>query len=231
MEFLKLKAEQRDEIGKHASKKNRQEGYVPGVIYGAKRDTSHILLPELIVTNLLRKAGEHSLIQLEVEGEEPQLSLIAEVQHHPVTDRILHIDFKAIERGQVIEVPVPIEFLGEAKGATGEGLFMANVYQINIKATPANIPDSIKIDITELTEDEAIHVRDIEVEKYIEIVDDPDLTVASIIRPKAILEVVEEEEELLEVEGEEEGVPAEGEETEGEEAAEEGAEKAPKEEA
>jgi len=209
MEILTLKAQSRGDVGKVATKKNRAEDLIPGVLYGGDREASHILLPELLVTNLLRVAGEHSLIQLEVEGEKPQLSLIAEVQHHPVSDRILHIDFKAIKRGQLIEVPVPIEFVGEAIGTAGGGMFMANVYQINVRATPDNIPSSIKIDITGLTEDQALHISDIEVGEKVEITDDPELTVASIIRPKAEIEV--EEEEGLEIEGLEEGEVAEGE--------------------
>ncbi len=217
MEILTLKAQDRVDKGKGASKIDRANDLIPGVLYGANLETSHIVLPELIVTNLIRTAGEHSLIQLEIEDRKPQLSLIAEVQHHPVTDRILHIDFKAIEKGQVIEVPVPLEFVGEAVGASAEGLFMANVHQITVKATPTDMPPSIQVDITELTEDKAIHVRDIIVPEDVEIVDDPDLTVASIIKPKAIIEVEEEvEEEELEVEGVEEGEAVEGEEAEGE---------------
>lgn len=199
MEILTLKAQSRGDVGKIATKKNRAEDMIPCVLYGGERETTHILLPELTVTNLMRTAGEHSLIQLEVEGETPQLSLIAEVQHHPVTDRILHIDFKAIKRGQLIDVPVPIEFVGEAKGTAGGGSFMANIYQINVRATPDNIPSSIQIDITEMTEDQALHISDIEVGENIEITDDPELTVASIIRPRAEIEV--EEEEGIEIEG------------------------------
>ncbi len=199
MEILTLKAQSRGDVGKVATKKNRVEEMIPCVLYGGERETTHILLPELIVTNLMRTAGEHSLIQLEVEGAPPQLSLIAEVQHHPVTDRILHIDFKAIKRGQLIDVPVPIEFIGEAKGTAGGGSFMANIYQINVRATPDNIPSSIQIDITEMTEDQALHISDVEVGENIEIIDDPDLTVASIVKPQAILEP--EEEEGIEVEG------------------------------
>lgn len=217
MEILTLKAQNRADIGKGASKTDRANDLVPGVLYGTNIETTHIVLPELIVTNLIRTAGEHSLIQLEIEDGKPQLSLIAEVQHHPVTDRILHIDFKAIEKGQIIEVPVPLEFIGEAVEASADGLFMANVHEITVKATPTNMPSSIQVDITELTEDKAIHVRDIIIPEDVEIVEDPDLTVASIIKPKAIIEVEEEvEEEEPEVEGVEEGEAVEGEETEDE---------------
>jgi large subunit ribosomal protein L25 len=188
MEILTLKAQKREQVGKGASKNYRSEELVPGVLYGAEREAIHVLLPERILTNMLKTSGEHSLIQLEIEGEKPQLSVVAEVQHHPVNDRILHIDFKAVKRGQLIELPVPIEFVGESKGVAEGGLFMANVHQVNVRATPMNIPTSIEVDITDLTDEKALHIRDILVGENVEIIDDPDMSVAVILKPKTHVE-------------------------------------------
>jgi len=212
MEIPSLKTRNRENLGKGASKQYRAKELVPSVIYGSEQDTIHILVPELEITNILRSSGEHTLIQVEIDTDEPILTLVSEVQHHPVTDRILHIDFKTVKRGQLIEVPVPIEFVGEAKGAQEGGMFMASVHELTIRAIPMNIPSHITVDITELEEDSAMHISDIVVDEGIEIVDDPDMTVASIIQPRIVVEEVEEEEEL-DVEGLEEGETPEGKET------------------
>lgn len=193
MEILTLKAQKREQVGKSASKQSRSEELIPGVLYGAEREATHVLLPERILTNMLKASGEHSLIQLEIEGEASQLCVMAEVQHHPVNDRILHIDFKSVKRGQLIELPVALVFVGEAKGVAEGGLFMANVHQLTVRATPMNIPSSIQVDISDLTDANALHVRDIIVGENVEIVDDPDMAVAVILKPKTHAEAEEGE--------------------------------------
>ncbi len=208
MEILQLKVEERDNFGKGPSKRIRLEGLVPGVIYGREMQPRHVLVSEHEISTLVRRTGEHSLVEVTIGSDKPELAIFADIQHHPVTDRILHIDFKTIKRGQAIEVPVDIEFVGEAVGAKEGGMFMANLYQLTIKAVPMKIPSSIVVDITELDLEHAMHVSDVVVGEDMEIMDDPDLTIASIVMPRIVIEEEVEEEEVPE-EGAEEGAEEE----------------------
>ncbi len=209
MQILRLKAKPREELGKDSAKKLRIEGLVPGVVYGGGDKPQHIILDEHDLRLILAKAGEHSLVEVGIGRKSPILALIAEAQHHPVTDRFLHVDFKIVPRDKPVEVPVSIEFVGESIGVHEGGIFMPRLHELNVRAKPEEVPDKIEVDISELDFDRAIHIEDIAVSEGIEILDEPKQTVATVVRPRIVVEEVEEVVEEVE-EGVE--VPAEGEE-------------------
>ncbi|HHS50093.1 MAG TPA: 50S ribosomal protein L25 [candidate division Zixibacteria bacterium] len=216
MKILTLKANRREEVGKGESRRMRYTGAVPGVLYGRNLEPTFLKFNEHDLKQFLQKSGEHGMFQLQVEENKPVLTVLAEVQHHPVTDKILHIDFKQIPTDQPVELKVPLEFVGDSPGVQGGGLFMPRLYELDIKAMPDNVPDSIRVDISGLDFDNVIHISDVEVPEDIEVLHEDSQTVATVIKPRGL----GAEEEGEEVEGEE----VEGEEAEGEGEAEESAE-------
>ena len=218
-----LNALPREGLGKKDSRKSRAEGLIPGVVYGPRMKPNHLTIDVREFREFMKHTGEQAMARLKIGGGEPFLTVINEIQHHPVTDRILHIDFKQIPEDEPVEIAVPLHFFGESPGVHEGGLFMSNLHQVILKALPKDIPETIEVDISELDFDNAYHIEDLNIPGNVEILHDKDETVATVIMPREI-EVEEEEEEVL-LEGVE-GELLEGEEAEGEEgeASEEGEE-------
>ncbi|MCD6502389.1 50S ribosomal protein L25 [bacterium] len=208
MEIFTLKIDERKgDIGKKGVKRIRSEGRVPGVIYGAGIDPEYLEINEHDLSVFLNRVGEHAIIELEI-GEEASktLSVLADIQHHPVTDRILHVDFKRISRDKPIETMVPIEYVGTSVGVHAGGLFMPRLHELEIRAMLDDVPDKIEVDITDLDFDTAIHAKDLVVGEGIELLCEPEQTVATVVKPRGI--EVEEKEEVEEAVEEEEAAEA-----------------------
>jgi large subunit ribosomal protein L25 len=212
MTELVLKAEAREGLGKEANKKLRKLGTIPAVLY-QKQEAQSIQVNMLEFAHILR-AGEQ-LIELSVNGKKKK-ALIKDVQYHPVTENILHIDFQAVSMSEVIQLSVPLNFIGTPEGIKEGGMFDVHMHELEIKCKASDIPHQLDVEVEALNIGDSLHVADLNFGD-LEIVSSPDQLVATVAVPK-----VYEEPEAEEVEGEgEEG--EEGEEsTEGaEEASEE----------
>lgn len=210
---LILMAEPREIHGKKV-KRLRREGLVPGVVYGPVIDeTISVSVNEREFRKFFMAHGHSTIFTLKWDGGS-QPVLIREVQREPVRQDMLHVDFFAPNMNVTLRQSVPVA-LQHAADIDGGGVLQHVLNEIEVEALPANLPSEIAVDISGLTSvGDSLHVRDIVAPENVQIVSDPDATVASVI-----LQVVEVEEP---VEGEE---AAEGEEaTEGEEAAEGGEE-------
>jgi len=211
MEIKSFNAQKRKGVGKSAVRHLRQNGEVPGVVYGEGEDPLNLKVNEHDLRGFLGTSGESTLVELIVENDEPILALVEEIQHHPVTDRILHVDFKLIPRDKPVEISVPIELIGVSPGVKEGGLLEQTMRELNIKCKPTDAPENVVIDISELDFDNAIHVNEIEIPEDVEILDDMERTVVTVIVPK-MLEVEEEApvaEEMVTEEGVVEGVGGE----------------------
>lgn len=207
----------------------RNEGILPGVIYGYETDNLPIQMDSVEFDKIYREAGESTLIKLDVEKEDRVDShtvLIQETQEHPVTDEFTHVDFYQPNLKEKVEVEIPLEFTGQSSAVKDQdGTLVRNFSEITIEALPDKLIHNIEIDISVLeTFDDVIKVKDLEVPEGVEILEDEEAVVALVSRPQDIDEELEEpvEEDLegVEVVGEEEG--EEEEETEeGEEVEEE----------
>ena len=223
MEKISLKSHIRERTGKKSGRRIRREGKVPGILYGHKQEPLPLVMDEHDIWEILHNAStENLIIQLDIEGVDlsDEITLVKEVQQHPVTGEILHIDLLRVYTDEKIDVNVQIQTTGEPRGVKEEGgiLYQA-VRRILINSKAADIPAFITIDVSDLGIGDSIHISDIvkEYEQF-DFVYDSDRTIAHVSAPKE-LELPEEEIEE-ELEGEE--IP-EGEEAE-EEGEEEGAE-------
>lgn len=194
---MKLEAQRRD--GGTAARL-RTEGMLPGVIYN--RDTNVTIAVDLkTFDRVFRETGTSSLIDLDVDGETHQV-LVREVQMDKRKRVPLHIDFYAITAGQVVEVYVPIEFLGTPEGAKEGGQVDVQRREVHISILPSLIPNHIEVDITELDMGDSLHISDVVdlLPPEAEILDELDRTIIAVLAPRAEIEEEVEEVEVLEPE-------------------------------
>jgi large subunit ribosomal protein L25 len=198
---VKLKAQKRTLVGRNAVKKIKEEGLVPGVIYGSQEEPMTLQIGARDLTTVLAHAsGEHVLVELEiVDGSQSthRLALIQEVQHHPLKRALVHVDFHAVSATEKITSEVPIEAVGEALGVrTFGGLLEYSLRSLEVECYPQDLPDIVRIDVSNLNIGESLHVRDIQLPAGVEAITDDDLTVVSVVASRVGEEVTEPTEVL-----------------------------------
>lgn len=166
MAEITLKASTGRELGSGPSKRIRAEGNVPGVVYGLDADPIPVTVEWRPLRDALTtEAGLNALIDLDVDGD-VSLTVVKELQRHPIKGNVLHIDFLRVSADAEITVEVPIVLEGEAKGVTSEGGTVDHLlFALAINAKPADIPNELIVDISELTLGGSIHVSDIALPK------------------------------------------------------------------
>jgi large subunit ribosomal protein L25 len=209
-----LAAEPRTIIGKQV-RALRRKGIVPVVLYGHKREPLALQVEDKALRKMLKTAGGHRIITLQINGES-HVSLARDVQQHAVTRAILHADFQEVVMSEKITLSVPLHFEGESPAVkAGLGLLIRSRESVQIEALPADIVDFIAVDISQLANaGQAVHVSDLKVSDKVRIVTDSAETIALIVATKEeVLTEVVAEEISAEVEViKKEKVPAEGEE-------------------
>lgn len=220
-----LKASLREETGKGAARRMRREGRIPAVVYGRGEETRPLTLNAHEFEMLVKHHSlDTTLLDLEIEGTgkkkaETVRTLVVEVQSHPYKPEVLHVDFQQIHAGERVTVEVPIDLVGTAEGVREGGVLQHVMHVVELECAVEQIPESFKVDVSALEIGESVHISDLEVPEGVELLVDPERTIATVAAP-TILELPEEEEEALEPElvGE---MAEELEEAEGVEAAEE----------
>jgi large subunit ribosomal protein L25 len=193
---VKLKAEKRTVVGRNAIKKIKAQGLVPGVIYGSQGEPIALQVEGRALTNVLAHAlSEHVLVELEIaDGSQStnRLALIQEVQHHPLRPELLHVDFHAVSATEKITSEVPIEAVGDALGVrTFGGLLEHSLRTLEVECFPQDLPEIVRIDVSNLNIGESLHVRDIPLPSGVESLTPSDLTVVSVVASRVGEEVTE----------------------------------------
>jgi large subunit ribosomal protein L25 len=193
---VKLKAEKRTVVGRNAIKKIKAQGLVPGVIYGSQGEPIALQVEARALTNVLAHAlSEHVLVELEIaDGSQStnRLALIQEVQHHPLRPELLHVDFHAVSATEKITSEVPIEAVGDALGVrTFGGLLEHSLRTLEVECFPQDLPEIVRIDVSNLNIGESLHVRDIPLPSGVESLTPADLTVVSVVASRVGEEVTE----------------------------------------
>lgn len=220
MDQVKLSCAARSDRGSAAARRMRRTGAVPAVLYGQGADPVTVTVDgRELHAALHTDAGANALIDLQL-GDKNQLTVVREVQRHPVRGGITHLDFVRISLTEKIEAEVLLEAQGVPTGVREDGGVLETVNNsVMIEALPTDIPGSIAIDISGLHIGESLSISDLPALAGIEYLADPETTLYTVQAPRI------EEEVVPEVELDEEGVPIEP--VEGEEAVEgEGAEAA-----
>lgn len=197
---LTLRAQAGRELGSRASRRLRREGRVPAVVYG--QDMEPVLVDvdhRELMAALVTEAGLNALIAVDVDGGETYTTLPREVQRHPYKPFITHLDFVKIDLTEKTEAEVAIDFVGESVGVrTGGGIISTIKTTVLIEALPTEIPNSIEIDVSDLDVGDSLKVSELTMPAGVELVDDPDDTLAIVTLPAAEVAAEVEEVELLE---------------------------------
>lgn len=219
MEKLEITCSIREAAGKGVARKLRQDGKIPGVLYGGDRVVALTLDPKDVLIVLGSDAGENAILQLNLSGEKTKdrKVILRELQYDSLQRRLLHVDFYEVAMDEELEVRVPVEMTGVPVGVEQEGGVLTQLlYELHIKCLPDRIPDRVSIDVSELAIGDARHVSDLAVPTGISILEDTETAVVNVSAPRVEVEVEEEVEEAVEVEAVEGEEPAAEKELEGE---------------
>ena len=228
MSEVTLVAESGRTIGTRPSGRVRGEGRIPAVVYGHGIDPVSVSINRRDLRAALHtEAGSNALINLEV-GSDRHLTIVKDLQRHPVRNEVIHVDFLVVDRLQIVTVDAPIVLTGESQAVkAATGTIDQHLYTLAVKSTPANIPNEISVDISEMDIGDAIRVGDLRLPSGVTTDVDPEDAIATAQVTRATIEAVELEADAAEAGAEgAEGETAEGEAGETAEAAEGGAEAA-----
>ncbi|MGI9547988.1 MAG: 50S ribosomal protein L25/general stress protein Ctc [Flavobacteriaceae bacterium] len=213
MKSITIKGSERESVGKKATKALRNAGKVPCVVYGGDKPL-HFSAEELAFRNLVYTPNAHTVV-VDLESGTKVKAVMQDIQFHPVTDKIIHIDFYQLFEDKAVTMEIPVRLEGNSPGVRNGGRLLFRKRTLTIKALPDDLPDFFKIDISELMIGDNITVESLLSDEFTIL--HPETTVVVQVKTARAAIVVEEEEE----EGEE------GELAEGEEAATEGGEATP----
>src|SRR5881628_647102 len=231
MKSVALKAFPRTLAKRAGVKKLRASGRVPAVIYGRRTNPENLEIGLNEIEDLIHHSvSETILVDLAVAGGSRglRLALVQEVQHHPLSGKVLHVDFHEVAENEKVTVTVPVETVGEAAGVkTGGGVLEHVLFKIKVRALPRDLPELITVDVSHLNIGQAVHLGEIKAPERVEFIGDKQIPVIAVAAPRT------EEEEAAEAAEAAAAAPGEvemiKEKKEGEEAAPvaKGAEKAP----
>ena len=193
--YYKLEIKDRNLTRTKGAKTIRRSGLIPGVLYYAGEANVNISVDKLKLYHALH-SGQH-IFEVE-QGGDTQFTMIKELQYHPVTDEVMHIDLMRVRRSEKITISVPLVLIGEPLGVTEGGVLSQSMTQIEISCFPTDVPDQIELNIEDLEMNSAKSVADISIDNEdVEILSAEDLNIVSVHPPAA-----EEEPEVEEPEGE-----------------------------
>ncbi len=205
MEEIALNVEERDGRGKGPARRLRQGGKIPGVFYGPKRGATPLAIDGKEFTSHVSNLEGSHLIRFRspVADLQQKVALVREVQAHPVSGAIIHVDFYEVDLTQRLQVSVPLHFVGKAIGTTEGGILQPIIREIEVECLPTDIPQFIEIDVSGLAIHDAIHLADLEMPPNVTAVFESNEAVVSVLPP-----TVEEVKAAEPVEGAVEGVVA-----------------------
>src|SRR5258708_23326667 len=151
MQRIPLKAQEREVLGKKV-KKLREDGLVPGHVFGNKVETEHVALKTKEFMAVLHQAGETGLIDLRIGEEKVRPVMIKGTQYDVRSGKLLHVDFYQVNLSQKVQVPVPIEIIGEESELVhlGEAVILQTLNEVQVEALPTDLIEKIEVDITSL---------------------------------------------------------------------------------
>ncbi|MBI3876428.1 MAG: 50S ribosomal protein L25 [Verrucomicrobia bacterium] len=186
MKSVPLSASLRTATRHTAVKKLRATGRVPAVIYGRQVQPQTLEINgEEFNTLLHHSASENVLVDLAVAGDaRPQrLALVQEVQHHPISRRVLHVDFHEVKADEMVTLHVPVETTGESVGVKNGGILEHVLFKLKVRALPKDLPEALLVDVTNLDIGKIIHLGEIPQPPNVEILGDKHVPVIAVVAP------------------------------------------------
>jgi len=195
-----LKATKRNDLRKSATKQIRLDGDVPSVVYGKDNEPKAISVNNIELVKTVRDEGRNAIISLDVENDTPVDVMLHEYQTDPLKDELIHADFYVVNLEEKMDVSVPLTLDGEPVGAKDDGVLQQPLYELQVRAKPADIPEVITVDVTQMNIGDTMTVEDLPKADLYEITEEPDTAVATIVPPDTMDDIEEEADEDAEPE-------------------------------
>ena len=201
MDVAQLDAQPRQVLGKKVNRLRRQ-GLTPVHLYGKGTDPLSLQMDTQALQRVLVQVGRTSPVTVRVNGTD-HFAFVRELQRHPVTGQLLHVDFLQVPLTERLRSAVPIHLLGEAPAVRMQGgSLLQTLHQLEVESLPAEVPSSVELDVSPLDDfEKAIHVSDIDLGPSVTVLTDPETVVARVQPPRA-------EEKVEKVAAPEEGAAA-----------------------
>jgi large subunit ribosomal protein L25 len=183
-----LEATARDTFGKNEARRTRRDGRVPAVLYGGdgKGATPIAVPPKALLKILHSDSGQNTLISLKLAGAGDTRVLVKDFQIDPVTHAVLHADFYRVAMDRLLQVTIPVTVHGEPKGVKQQGGILEFIRrEIVIECLPADIPEHVDVDVSELMLHQGVRVRDLSVNPKWKAVTEGEAMLVHVIMPKA----------------------------------------------
>jgi len=179
---ITVRAQQREGRGKNDARRARRDGLVPVTVYGGSGETVAAVASLRELAAILRSdSGRNTIFTLDIEGLGPSEVMFHERQIDPIRGRLIHADFRRLVVGEKIEVTVPLHLVGDPVGVReNQGYLEQVVRQIDVRCDPRDIPEAITVDVSHLDVHESLHVSDLPVDEKVEILEAPDMVIATI---------------------------------------------------
>jgi len=206
MKQVSLSGSPRENVGKKDAKKHRKEGNVPCVMYGGKEQI-HFVASDKAFRKLIF-TPEVYIVNLDIAGKTYN-TVIQEVQFHPVTDNILHVDFLEIQPEKPVSIGVPVKIIGTAPGVLKGGKLILKSRKLKIQALMQNLPDEITVSIDPLDIGDSVKVKDLAIEN-LTFMDSPNTVIVGVRTARVLVEETPAEGVVVEGAAVEGAEPAEG---------------------
>jgi len=199
MERYEVEVAVREETGKGAARRLREQGKIPGVVYGKNREPQSLIVDPHDIANKVNSNAIFDLKIMEDEDgsaeKEAEVTMIKDFQKDVIKGNIIHVDFQQISMDETITIDVPLNLVGESFGVKEGGVMQQLMREVSIEVLPSDIPEELDLDVSELDVGDSLQVGDLEVDEGIKLVDALDEVIVTIVTPS---EEIEEEEELEE---------------------------------
>ena len=214
--YYKLDVLNRTELRSKSVRALRKKGFIPGVLYYAGEENVNISIEKSVLFHAMQ-SGQR-IFEVDQEGDS-QYTMIKQLQYHPVTEEVIHIDLYGVRMDQAVNIKVVIELMGDAKGVKDDGgILNQPLNELEIQCLPGDIPDLLELDISELAMGNSLNAGDIKLDDKFTLVTPEDSVVVSVTQPmKEVEPVVEldEDEAFMDEEGEGEEVSGDEKESDG----------------
>ncbi|MCR5861302.1 50S ribosomal protein L25/general stress protein Ctc [Flavobacterium sp. J372] len=164
MKSITIKGSERESVGKAATRAARNAGMVPCVLYGGEQPV-HFTAEDLAFKGLVYTPNVHTVV-IDLDGGKQYNAILQDIQFHPVSDKILHIDFYQLKDDKEITMDVPVKIVGTSPGVLGGGVLRLNQRKLKVRALPANLPDFVEANISELEMGNKLYVTKIETNNF-----------------------------------------------------------------
>lgn len=191
--MAKLASANREAGTRSSVKQLRNSGQVPAVVYGYQVENTSVSVDEVEFIKVIREVGRNGVIDLDLNGEATKV-MVYDYQFDSLKNQITHIDFVAINMKTEVTVDVTIDVIGEAKGVEEGGIVEQPIFEVQVTATPDNIPETLEVDVSELEIGDTLYVSDVKTTGNFTIENEDDEALVTVVPPQKEEELDEDEE-------------------------------------